>query len=143
MKQKAVPPDSNRLKRLALAVAGGLGILLCVFIAWPFLGAMTWALTLPILFLPLHVRVEKLVKHPNIAALLSTAIVIVVEPSKAMVNVQARRTWMAGLVIGETFSVGATGLFPTATVTVRRIATAGPNRGPSAQPLAEPNTIRV
>ncbi len=78
MKQKAGPLDSNRLKRLALAVAGGLGILLCGLIAWPFLGAITWAVTLSILFLPLHVRVEKLVKHPNIAALLSTAIVIVV-----------------------------------------------------------------
>ncbi len=78
MKQKAGPPDSNSLKRFALAVAGGAGILLCVLIAWPFLGSITWALTLAILFLPLHVRVEKVVKHPNIAALFSTAIVIVV-----------------------------------------------------------------
>jgi len=31
-----------------------------------------------ILFLPLHVRVEKIIKHPNIAALFSTAIVIIV-----------------------------------------------------------------
>ena len=78
MKQKAGPPDSGRLKRSALAVAGIAGILLCVLIAWPFLGAITWALTLAILFLPLHLRVERIVRHPNIAALLSTAIVIVV-----------------------------------------------------------------
>ncbi len=78
MKQETRSPNHNRLKQLALALAAIAGILLCLLIAWPFLGAITWALTLAILFSPLHVRVEKLVKHPNIAALLSTAIVIVV-----------------------------------------------------------------
>jgi len=78
MTQKSGSPDSNRLKRWALAVAGIAGILLCLLIAWPFLGAITWALTLAILFLPLHIWVEKAVRHPNIAALLSTAIVIIV-----------------------------------------------------------------
>lgn len=78
MKQETGSPNNNRLKRSALALAAIAGILLCLLIAWPFLGAITWALTLAILFSPLHVRIEKLVKHPNIAALLSTAIVIVV-----------------------------------------------------------------
>jgi predicted PurR-regulated permease PerM len=78
MKQKTGSPDINRLKRSALVVAGIAGILLCVLITWPFLGAITWALTLAILFLPLHVRIERNIRHPNIAALLSTAIVIVV-----------------------------------------------------------------
>lgn len=78
MKQKAAKPDSNWINRLALAVAGISGILLCALIAWPFLGALTWALTLAILFLPLHLRIERLVRHPNIAALISTATVIVV-----------------------------------------------------------------
>lgn len=78
MTQKPGSPDSNRLKRSALAIASGAGILICVLIAWPFLGAITWALTLAILFLPLHVRIERIVRHPNIAALLSTAIVVVV-----------------------------------------------------------------
>ena len=49
-----------------------------MLIAWPFLGAITWALTQATLFLPLHSRVEKVVKHPNIAARFSTAVVIVV-----------------------------------------------------------------
>jgi predicted PurR-regulated permease PerM len=78
MKQKAELPDSNRLKRLALAVAALAGVLLCGLIAWPFLGAITWALTLAILFSPLHIWIERIVGHPNIAALLSTVIVIVV-----------------------------------------------------------------
>ena len=78
MKQHAELPDSNRLKRLALAVAALAGVLLCGLIAWPFLGAITWAVTLAILFSPLHIWIERIVGHPNIAALLSTVIVIVV-----------------------------------------------------------------
>jgi len=78
MTAKPRSPRISRFERLALAVASVAGILLCVLIAWPFLGAITWALTLAILFLPLHARVESIVKHPNIAALLSTAIVVVV-----------------------------------------------------------------
>ena len=78
MKPEPRSPRSRRFGRLALAVASVAGILLCALIAWPFLGAITWALTLAILFAPLHGRVEKFVRHPNIAALLSTVIVIIV-----------------------------------------------------------------
>ena len=78
MTTKPRAPRSRRFGRLSLAVASVAGISLCLLIAWPFLGAITWALTLAILFAPLHERVERRVRHPNIAALLSTAIVIVV-----------------------------------------------------------------
>lgn len=78
MAKSTRPPRNSQLGRYELAVASVLGIVLCFFIAWPFLGAITWALTLAILFSSLHARVEKMVKHPNIAALLSTAIVAIV-----------------------------------------------------------------
>jgi len=78
MKQTPELSDNSRAGRIALAAASIAGILLCVLIAWPFLGAITWALTLGILFLPLHVRIESAVRHPSIAALLSTALVAVV-----------------------------------------------------------------
>ena len=78
MTQKSGSTGRHPLARLVLAVASAAGILLCVLIALPFLGAITWALTLAILFLPVHLRIERLVKHRNIAALLSTAIVILV-----------------------------------------------------------------
>lgn len=78
MKPEPRSPGSRRFGRVALAVSSVAGILLCALIAWPFLGAITWALTLAILFAPLHASVERRVRHPNIAALLSTAIVIVV-----------------------------------------------------------------
>lgn len=78
MKSEPRSPRSSRFRRLALAVASLGGVFLCVLITWPFLGAITWALTLGILFVPLHMRVEKFIRHPNIAALLSTAMVIIV-----------------------------------------------------------------
>ncbi len=78
MDQNPGPPHNSHLGRSALAVASLIGVVLCFLIAWPFLGAITWALTLAILFLPLHVKIERLVRHRNIAALLSTAIVVVV-----------------------------------------------------------------
>ncbi len=78
MKPEPRSPRSSRFRRLALAVASLGGVFLCVLIAWPFLGAITWALTLGILFVPLHMRVEKFIRHPNIAAMLSTAIEIIV-----------------------------------------------------------------
>jgi predicted PurR-regulated permease PerM len=78
MKPVSRSRNGRRFGRLALATGSVIGILLCALIAWPFLGAITWALTLAILFAPLHGRIEKRIRHPNIAALLSTAIVIVV-----------------------------------------------------------------
>lgn len=78
MSKSTRPPGKSQLGRYELAVASVLGIVLCFFIAKPFLGAITWALTLAILFSSLHARVENMVKHPNIAALLSTAIVAIV-----------------------------------------------------------------
>lgn len=78
MKPAPPSPRNRRFGRQALAVASVAGVLLCALIAWPFLGAITWALTLAILFTPLQERVEKRMRHPSIAALLSTAIVIVV-----------------------------------------------------------------
>ena len=68
MKQAPRSPRNRRFGRPALAIASVAGILLCAAIAWPFLGAITWALTLAILFAPLHERVEKRIRHPNIAA---------------------------------------------------------------------------
>ncbi len=78
MKQGARSPRRSRLGGYALAVATITGILLCLLIAWPFLGAITWALALSILFLPLHAKIEANLKHFNLAALLSVATVAIV-----------------------------------------------------------------
>lgn len=78
MKPELRPQYSRKFGRLALLVASVAGIFLCILVAWPFLGAITWAVTLPILFSPLQKKVEKAVRHRNIAAALSTALVVVV-----------------------------------------------------------------
>ncbi|MCZ8333068.1 MAG: AI-2E family transporter [Rhodobacteraceae bacterium] len=78
MNPKARFPRSSRFGRSALALASLAGVCLCLLIAWPFLGAITWALTLAILFAPLHARIERMTRHPDIAALLSTTMVAVV-----------------------------------------------------------------
>lgn len=58
-----------------MAAASIAGVVLCTLVAWPFFGAITWAVTLAILFSPLQTRFEKVVGHPNIAAAVSTLIV--------------------------------------------------------------------
>jgi predicted PurR-regulated permease PerM len=78
MKPGLGPQYSRSFGRVALAVASVAGIFLCILVAWPFLGAITWAVTLAILFSSLHKKVEKVVRHRNIAAALSTAVVVVV-----------------------------------------------------------------
>lgn len=78
MAKASRPPHNSQLGRNAIAVASILGMVLCFYIAKPFLGAVTWGLTLAILFAGVHAWLERKIKHPNIAALLSTAIVAVV-----------------------------------------------------------------
>ena len=72
----------------ALAAAGIAGVLLCLLIAWPFLGAITWAVALAILFSPLHTRIEATLKLPNVAAVLSVGIlaIVVVVPAVFVVE---------------------------------------------------------
>lgn len=78
MKQTVKTPGNSPSGRIALATASILGVALCFLIALPFLGALTWALTLAILFAPFHARVECRIKHRNTAALLSTVMIAVV-----------------------------------------------------------------
>lgn len=53
-----------------LAITAG-GLVVCGLLALPFLPALTWALALAILFAPAHRKIERSLKSPNIAALLS------------------------------------------------------------------------
>lgn len=78
MEHPTTPKERSLLDRYVLAAASIAGVLLCLLIAWPFLGAIIWALTLAILFLPLHTRIEARLNHPNLAALLSVAVVAIV-----------------------------------------------------------------
>ncbi len=68
----------GRAGALVLAAATIAGIVVCVLLASPFLGALTWALTLAILFAPLHARIEATLKQPDLAAMVSVLTVALV-----------------------------------------------------------------
>ena len=76
--------DSRRhLHVLELMAATALGIYLCYRMALPFVPALTWALALAVLFMPVHRWLESTVKHSNLAALVSVLVIglIVVVPA--------------------------------------------------------------
>ncbi|GLQ82784.1 AI-2E family transporter [Mesorhizobium huakuii] len=80
--------DNPRVRRsqvgtLVLAAAAIVGIVVCVLLTEPFLGAITWALALAILFIPFHSWIETKLKLPNLAAMVSvlTIVLLVVVPA--------------------------------------------------------------
>lgn len=68
----------NRVSTLILALATVGGVTVCVLLAAPFLGAITWAMAFAILFARFHAVIEVKLKIRNIAALVSVLIVAVV-----------------------------------------------------------------
>lgn len=64
----------SRAGPLILGAASIAGIVVCVLLARPFLGALAWALALAILFAPLHARIEARLRHPALGALASVLI---------------------------------------------------------------------
>ena len=73
----------SHLHVLALMAATALGIYLCYRMALPFVTALTWALTLAVLFMPVHRWLESTVRHSNLAASVSVLVIglIVVVPA--------------------------------------------------------------
>ena len=69
---------TNRVGMLILALATIAGVVVCALLAWPFLGALTWALALAIVFAPLHASMEARLKYRNLAAVVSVSIIALV-----------------------------------------------------------------
>jgi predicted PurR-regulated permease PerM len=61
----------SHLRVLVLMAATAFGIYLCYRMALPFVPALTWALSLAVLFMPVHRWLESTVKQPNLAASVS------------------------------------------------------------------------
>lgn len=71
----------SQIHVLALAAATAMGIYLCYRMALPFLPALSWALALAVLFMPVYRWLESAVKHANLAAsavVLSIGLIVVV-----------------------------------------------------------------
>ena len=58
---------------LTLAVVGGL--ILCYFLAIPFLPAIVWSVTLGVLFAPLDARMRRFIRSVSISAAATVAVV--------------------------------------------------------------------
>ena len=70
-------PRGRQIGTFIILAATGLGIYICYFLANPFLPALTWALALAVLLMPVHRRIESAMRSPAIAALLSTAFAVI------------------------------------------------------------------
>ena len=81
-------PAVARMGTLVFTAAMAGGVLLCALLAWPFLGALTWAFTLAVLFAPLQARLERWLPHRGIAALITVlaAIIVVAAPAALVVD---------------------------------------------------------
>lgn len=68
----------DRIGALVLAAATIAGLVTCGLLATPFLGALTWAAALAILFAPLQAKAEKILRSASLAAMASILIVMLV-----------------------------------------------------------------
>jgi predicted PurR-regulated permease PerM len=69
---------SDRTHVLVLILATAAGVYVCYRLLLPFVPAFAWALTLAVLFAPVHRWNEARLKRPNLAALASVLVVVVI-----------------------------------------------------------------
>jgi len=76
----------RNIHALALMVPTAIGLYLCYLMALPFVPALTWALALAVLFMPVHRWLESALKHTSVAASVSVLLigVTVVVPATFM-----------------------------------------------------------
>jgi predicted PurR-regulated permease PerM len=105
----AAKPPAGRIGTLVLAAGAAAGIIVCIFLAVPFLGALTWALALAILFVPLHARIEKRLKNANLSAVVSVLIIsfIVAVPVIFVVERIVQEAATSAAVIQDRIASGA------------------------------------
>ena len=68
----------RRLSLGVLVMMTALGVALCVLMLGPFVPGLAWALALAVTALPLHRRVLRVVKTPNLAAGISVCLVTLI-----------------------------------------------------------------
>ena len=105
-----MPPASS----LVLGVLVLLGLVANLLLAAPFLGALTWAVTLAVLFAPLQRRLERLVRHKTVAASLVVliAILIVALPTALVLDRLVRGTIAGAGFVQERLGDGSLQLPP-------------------------------
>jgi predicted PurR-regulated permease PerM len=72
-----VQGSSTRAARVTLAVLLAVFVGLCLVMVWPFAATIIGAAVLAVVYYPVHVRIQKRVTSPGLAALLSTLLVLI------------------------------------------------------------------
>lgn len=100
--------ENHRGPRWGLMFLTALGIAICAWLAFPFLPAITWAIALAVLALPVHRRIERIVTNRNLAAGLSTTIVVsvIAIPTAMMIGQLLSETKVAADTVQEQTSNG-------------------------------------
>jgi predicted PurR-regulated permease PerM len=68
----------RQIQTLVLVLAIVAGLFICLRLTAPFLAPLVWALTLAVLFTPLHRRIEAKIARPNVAATITVLLVALV-----------------------------------------------------------------
>ena len=76
--QRSTLKRRPKVRSVGLALLAGLGIALCVYVAFPLLVPILWAAVLAVIARPLHRWLERRVDRPSLAAGLATAAVALV-----------------------------------------------------------------
>jgi predicted PurR-regulated permease PerM len=66
------------IRQLTLLVATAIGLVACYLLTIPFLPPLAWALTVAVLAAPLHRRLQRRLRHPNVSASISVLVLAVV-----------------------------------------------------------------
>ncbi|HSI87055.1 MAG: AI-2E family transporter [Candidatus Methylacidiphilales bacterium] len=78
----------SRMKALVLFVLTAAGLGICIWMAFPFVPALAWALAFAVFFLPLQVWLEGKMKNRSLAALIAVALIVVMIAGPAAFVVQ-------------------------------------------------------
>jgi predicted PurR-regulated permease PerM len=70
-------PSADQIRFLIVVFATAIGVYLCYLLTIPFLAPLTWAIVLSVMFSHAHHKIEMRIRHPNVAAMISVAAIIV------------------------------------------------------------------
>ena len=87
-------PNGDQIRFLIVVSVTGIGLYLCYLLTVPFLASLTWALVLSVTFSHAHHNIDMRVRHPNLAAGISVAaiLILVVFPVVLVVQQLAQET---------------------------------------------------
>jgi len=72
-----IPSFSDRFRAVVFVGLTGLMVGLCVYLAVPFVPAITWGIALAVVAWPVHTWMRQRIPYPSVAATISTSVVVV------------------------------------------------------------------